>query len=305
MTEKEKEQKKGSVIMGILYGGGIPSGSNLKNKFLGMICLQRPMVAVMGPLMFFAGAFIALGKVPPVNSIIWGFIAVYALTSAEHTIDDYIDKEIDKKKWPNRPLPTETISRRGGGIYAISLASFGIVLSFIFFNWQLVVVEFVALGLGTLYPYLRDRIGYLVLPGIPALIGIGGWVAYSPDTLFTSPLPWLLYLIFASWQAFHILTLPWALTVTKTFFVKPKPRTVAKISVIFSVLTLLLALYLSSYLDNALLFIIVMMVVSIIFWLSAVPLIREPTDTKNSYRAVVVASNYNIVLCVALMFTVI
>ncbi len=291
-------------ILGILYGQGVPKGSSLKNKFLGLICLQRPLIAIMGPLMFFAGAFLAIEKVPSLESIVWGFIAVYALASAEHTIDDTIDKEVDKKKWPDRPLPTETISRRGGAIYAILLATFGVVLSYIIFNWQLVVVELIALGLGTLYPFLRDRIGYLVLPGIPALIGIGGWVAYSPETLFTSPLPWILYLVFASWQAFHILTLPWALNVAKIFIVRPRPRIVAYISVIFSLITLLLAIILSFYISKALIFIIAMIAISVIFWLSAIPMIKEPSNLQNSLKAVMVATNYNIVMCAVLMYAV-
>lgn len=305
MAKRKNKNEKLVEVMTLLYGGGIPKGKNKKNKILGLISLQRPLVAIMGPLMFFAGAFLALGRIPSFESIIIGSIAIYALTSAEHTIDDFIDKEIDRKKWPDRPLPTETISRKTGGIYAVFLATIGIVLSFIFFTWQLVVVELIALGLGTLYPFLRDRIGYLVLMGIPPLIGIGGWVAYSPNTLFTSPVPWILYLVFATWQAFHILTLPWALTVTKTFLVKPKPRIVAEISVIFSIITLLSAIYLSFYLEATWIFVIVMIIISIFFWMSSVPLIKEPAKPENSQRALMVATNYNIVMCIFIMYAAI
>lgn len=301
----EKDNKKATMILELLYGRAIPKGESTKYKILGLICLQRPLIAIMGPLMFLAGAFLALGGIPSLGSIVLGFIAVYALTSTEHITDDFIDKEIDKKKWPNRPLPTETISRRGAGIYAISLALFGLFLSYLVFNWQLVVVELIALGFGALYPFLRDRIGYLILPGIPALIGIGGWIAYSPNTLFISPVPWLLYLVFASWQSFHILTLPWAITVAKTFIVRPKPKTVVKMSVIFSIITLLLAFYLSFYIGNSLLFILVMIIISIIFWSSAVPLVKEPTNINRSNKAVMVATNYNIVMCILLMVTVV
>ncbi|UCF08010.1 MAG: UbiA prenyltransferase family protein [Thermoplasmata archaeon] len=305
MTEKTNKRENLIEYMGMLYGQGVPKVKDSRKKALGFVCLQRPLVAIMGPLMFFAAAFIALGRVPPLGDILWGFIAVYALTSAEHTIDDFIDKEIDKKKWPTRPLPTETISRRGGGMFAISLAALGIIISYIVFNQQLVIVEFVALGLGTAYPFLRDRLGYLVLGPIPPLIGIGGWVAYTPDTLLTSPVPWILYLIFFTWQAFHILTLPWALTRIKTFIIKPKPGTVAKISVVFSVITLILALYLSFFIPNAIMFVSVMIIISMLFWTTAVPLIKEPTKTENSYRAVMVATNYNVIMCIALMFAAI
>ncbi len=292
-------------IMGILYGQGIPKGTSFKNKLLGFICLQRPAIAIMGPLMFLAAGFLALGKLPSLDTIILGFIAVYALSAAEHTVDDTIDKEIDKKKWPERPLPTETISRKNAALYAILLASFGIVLSYLVFNWQLVVVELFALGLGTIYPFLRDRIGYLILSPIPALIGIGGWVAYSPDTLFTSPIPWILYLVYASWQAFHILTLPWAINVAKIFIGRPKPKGVVLSSVVFSAITLIFALYLSLFIPNTLIFVIVMIAISVIFWLSIVPLVKDPANTMKSLKVVMVATNYNIVMCAVLMWVVV
>jgi 4-hydroxybenzoate polyprenyltransferase len=303
----EEDKKLGVLeIIGILYGQGIPMGTSFKNRFLGFICIQRPAIAIMGPLMFLAAGFQALGRLPSCYTIVMGFIAVYAFSAAEHTIDDTIDKEIDKKKWPTRPLPTETISRLGSTLFAFLLASIGIVISYLVFNWQLVAVELFALGLGTLYPFLRDRIGYLVLTPIPALIAIGGWVAYTPDTLFTSPVPWILYMVYASWQAFHILTLPWAIGVAKTFIVRPKePRTVVIMSIIISVITLVLAIYLSIFIPGTWIFIITMIALSIVFWLTVLPLLDDPTDLIKSLRAVMVATNYNIVMCVVLMWVVV
>ena len=304
MNKANEKQKGPNEIMGLMYGQCVPQSSGLKKKALGLICLQRPLVAIMGPLMFLAAAFLALGRAPPASEVMLGFIAVYSLTSAEHTIDDYIDKVIDKKKWPRRPLPTGTISRGGAGIYAICMATFGFALSYILFNWQLLAVEVLALGLGILYPFGRDKIGYLVLSPIPALIGIGGWVAYSPDTLFTSPVPWFLFLVFTGWQAFHILTLPWALTVAKTLFVRPQPRTVARLSVILSLVTLVLALYLSLFLSKTLIFATIMILLSLAFLASAAPLIRKPTNPAIAGRAVMVATNYNVIMCLALMYSV-
>ena len=246
----------------------------------------------------------AIGRIPSWEAIFFGSIAIYLLTAAEHSIDDTIDKEIDKVKWPTRPLPSETLSRKTGGIYAISLAAIGIIISYLIFNWQVVVVEFIALGLGTLYPFLRDRLGYLILAPIPPLIGIGGWVAYSPDTLFTSPVPWILYLIFAFWQAFHILTLPYAINVAKTFIIRPKPRNIVILSVILSLITLVFIIYLATFITDALIFLVVMIVMSIVFWISMVPLIKEPSNMKHSLIATMVATNYNIVMCLILILFV-
>jgi 4-hydroxybenzoate polyprenyltransferase len=304
MSKEIEMAGKAMNTMGILYGMGIPTGKGMKNKILALICMQRPAIAIMGPLMFFAASVLAIDALPSLETIIIGSIAVYLLSAAEHSIDDTIDKEIDKIKWPTRPLPLEILKRRTGAVYAISLAAIGVILSYLFFNWQLVAVELVALGLGTLYPFLRNRIGYLVLAPIPPLIGVGGWVAYSPETLFTSPVPWILYLVFLFWQAFHILTLPWAINVAKTFIVRPKPKTVVWLSVVLSVVTLGFTLYLSTYLVNAWLFVVTMILLSIVYWITAIPLIREPTSMQNSLMATMVATNYNIVMCGVLIWVV-
>ncbi|MEE9151875.1 MAG: UbiA family prenyltransferase [Thermoplasmata archaeon] len=290
--------------MGVLYGMGIPSGKGLRHKILALVCMQRPAIAVMGPLMFFAAAILAIGRIPSLESIILGSIAVYLLSAAEHSIDDTIDKEIDKVKWPTRPLPSEILQRKTGAIYAISLSFLGVLISYFAFNWQLVAVELIALGLGTLYPFLRNKVGYLVLAPIPPLIGVGGWVAYSPNTLFTSPVPWILYLVFASWQAFHILTLPWAINVAKTFIVRPKPKNIVLLSVVFSAVTLICTIYLSTFITGSWIFVLTMIVLSIVFWVTMVPLIREPSNLQNSLTATMVATNYNIVMCAVLIWVV-
>ncbi len=296
----------GSIIdtMTLMYGGGIPKGEGLKTKIMAFICLQRPLIAIMGPFMFIAAAALSIKTLPPLEDLIFGSIAVYLLSAAEHSIDDTIDKEIDKVKWPARPLPTETLKRSTGGLFAITLAGLGVIISYLFFTWQLVVVELVALGLGTIYPFLRNKFGYLVLAPIPPLIGIGGWVAYSPETLMSSQIPWILYMIFFFWQAFHILTLPWAINVAKTFIVRPKPETVVGLSVIFSVITLILTLYLSTFLLEPLMFIITMITISLAFWAVMVPLLKEPTNLGHSLKATMVATNYNIIMCLVLILVV-
>jgi 4-hydroxybenzoate polyprenyltransferase len=259
--------------MGVIYGMGIPRGEGLRNKIMAFVCMQRPAIAIMGPLMFFAAAILSIGRIPSLTDLILGSVAVYLLSAAEHSIDDTIDMEIDKLKWPTRPLPSGVLSRRTGGLYAISMASVGVLISYFAFNWQLVAVELFALGLGTLYPFMRNKVGYLVLAPIPPLIAVGGWVAYTPDTLFTSPLPWILYVIFFLWQAFHILTLPWAINVAKTFIVRPKPKNIVYLSVVFSVLTLISTIYLSTFIQGSWIFVLTMIVLSIVFWLIMIPLI--------------------------------
>jgi 4-hydroxybenzoate polyprenyltransferase len=254
----------------------------------------------MGPLMFLSGMFLALKEIPSITQLIIGFIAVYLLTATEHTIDDFIDIERDKKKWPDRALPNGLISRNHAGLYAIIMALIGIVLSYIFFNWQLVVVEILALSLGSAYPLLRDKIGYLTLPPVPALIGIGGWISVRPETLFNSPVPWILYLVFVGWQSFHILAMPWAIKYEKLFIVKFSPRNTAIMSVLFSIITFIFILFLFIQVEFHLMFLLIVLLLSALFWSAAYNMVKTPLNDNYTFRAFKIATSYNIFLCIAI-----
>lgn len=293
-------KKPQTNIEGILQGTWAPSKKDFKNIILGYLSLHRFFVALMGPLMFLSGMFLALKAIPSAIQIVVGFIAVYLLTAAEHTIDDFIDIKRDKIKWPDRALPNGLISRNHAGVYAILMAIIGIILSFIFFNWQLVLIEILALSLGTAYPFLRDRIGYLTLPLIPALIGIGGWVSISPETLFTSSTPWILYLVFVGWQSFHILAMPWAIKHQKTFFVKLSPRNTAVLSFIFSIVTFILSLLLFIMVEFHVIFLLIILLLSTLFWKAAYNMVKTPLNDKMVFKTFKIATSYNIFLCIAI-----
>lgn len=288
-------------IEGLLQGIWAPSKRNLKNIILGYFSLQRFLVAIMGPLMFLSGMFLALRAIPSTTQIVVGFIAVYLLTAAEHTIDDFIDIERDKIKWPDRALPNGLILRSHAGLYAILMASIGIVLSYMFFNWQLVLIELVAIGLGAAYPFLRNQIGYLTLPPVPALIGVAGWVSVSPETLFNSSVPWLLYLVFVGWQSFHILAMPWAAKYDKLLFVKLSPRNTAVASVLFSIVTFVFVLLLFLAVEFYIIFLLIVMILSILYWSVAYSMIKNPLSDKKVFRAFKIATSYNIFLCIAIV----
>jgi hypothetical protein len=79
-------------------------------------------------------------------------------------------------------------------------------LCWIFFNPTAFLILLAAMVLGSLYStHLRDKVGYLSLPPIEGLIFLCGWAALSPGTVFTTFLPWYLYLLGVVWQSAHIL----------------------------------------------------------------------------------------------------
>jgi 4-hydroxybenzoate polyprenyltransferase len=281
-----------------MTGTWAPSKRTGKNILVGFISLQRPTIALMGPLMFLAGMFLAMGSVPSLEILLLSFIAVYLLTAAEHTIDDCIDKEIDKTKWPERALPKELIPRWQAGVYAILMAISGMLLSYYLFNWQLVQIEILALLLGTAYPYMRNALGYLVLIPIPALIGIGGWVAVSPGIHLTSNVPWLLYLFFVSWQGFHILATPWAIRVQEAFIVKPSPRNTAILSVAFSFAALIFGILLYWEAGLHFLFLPILVAFHAMYIVKGAAMIADPLNDGKVFAAFGAATGYNILLCI-------
>jgi 4-hydroxybenzoate polyprenyltransferase len=287
-------------IEGLFQGTWAPSKRNLTNLILGYFSLQRFLVAIMGPLMFLSGMFLALKAIPSTTHIVIGFLAVYLLTASEHTIDDFIDIDRDKIKWPDRALPNGLISRSHAGLYAIFMLSIGIILSYIIFNWQVVLIELVALGLGAAYPFLRDKVGYLTLPPVPALIGIAGWVSVSPETLFKSSVPWLLYLVFVGWQSFHILAMPWAIKYEKVLFVKLSPRNTALVSVIFSIITFIFIIPLFLEVKFHIIFLLIILLLSSLFWSAAFSMVKNPLNDKKTFRAFKIATSYNIFLCITI-----
>jgi len=291
-----------STFEGFFTGTWAPQKRTILNILIGYISIQRPLIAVMGPFMFLAGAFLVLGEFPSMTFVLVGFIAVYLLTASEHVIDDFIDIERDRLKWPKRALPTGLIKRSHAGVYAAVMAGGGMLLSFLFFNWQLVLIEVLALGLGAMYPFLRDNIGYLTLPPVPALIGVAGWVAVSPGTVFTTSTPWILYLFFVGWQCFHILSMPWAIKHQKTLFIRLAPKNTARLSLVFSVITMFLGLVLFYRAGFHYLFVVMLVLLSALYWFMAIRMIRTPLDDVVVFGAFRVATFYNTFLCVGIIF---
>jgi len=138
-----------------------------------------------------------------------------------HTINDVVDLERDKRKFPMRPLPSGLIPKRAAALYAALMAGTGVTLASLF-NRLCAAISLTVVVLGYIYTrYTRDRIGYLTLVWIPALEPVGAWAAVSPETILT-PLPSLLYTFMVVHQVAMIIAEEAADPKAKAFFVKPK-----------------------------------------------------------------------------------
>ncbi|MDI6860135.1 MAG: UbiA family prenyltransferase [Methanocellales archaeon] len=286
----------------LLFNYAMYSERTLKNRILAFICEQRQPVVIMGYPIALAGATLALGHLPTILEMVQIFVAVYLIVSSMHVIHDVIDFERDKKKWPMRSLSTGLIGRHELAVYGIFMGAVGTALAYLWFTWQCTLIVILVLILGSIYTKcMRDKIGYLTVIWIPAFLPVGGWAAFSPQTLFTS-LPWLLYLFMVMHQVGMIVSAePRALAPeVKAFLIKPEPRKEAMLYVFSVVLMFIIGviIYLSATLHW--IYLVMLSVLTIFSLVSGMPMLRDPMSVDNVKKAFMAIVNYNIFYWLAL-----
>lgn len=230
--------------------------SVVRDKVSGFMSLIRPLFFILTPVNAASAAVLAYGGFPSLSKCIAGFFSVAFASCAVNVFNDYIDRERDKTIWPDRAIPGGRV-RPGEALLVAAISMVvGLSLAWLVFNPTTFLILLLAIVSGGFYSvYLRDRVGYLSLPPIVGLIYLGGWAAFYPETLFTSLIPWYLYLLGVAWQAAHIMVYyPLHMTpgkydksnieVPPVLFSRPSPRTAVKTGIVFIVLTLVLALLL-------------------------------------------------------------
>lgn len=223
------------------------SDIGVKDRLSGFIALVRPVFFVLTPINAAAAVVLALGSFPPLSKCILGFLAVALASCAVNAFNDYADRERDKALWPDRPIPGNRVRPNEALLVAAVSMAISLPITWFAFNPTTFYILLLALVLGSLYSiYLRDKVGYLSLPPIVGLIYLGGWVAFSPGTLFGNWLPWYLYLLGVVWQTAHImiyypLHIVSGMKNPPALFFRPSPRFAVRIGIIFTCLTLALS----------------------------------------------------------------
>lgn len=239
-------------------GNTVKSSYTFSEKLAGLIDITRPILSVMGAFGVAAAAALAYGGIPFWGQCLAGFLAAIFAFGGVHSFNDYIDTRRDVECWPGRPIPGQRLRPRQGLFLALSAFAAALIIIWFFFNPVCFIVSLVSLVLGCLYSaYLRDRVGYLVLPPIQSMLWLCGWTAFSPDTLFTSWIPWSLYLFSVAWQAGHIMIYSplhpirkkkeMKLTQVPALFFKTSPQTAAVMGFIFLWIALGLGIFLSFF----------------------------------------------------------
>jgi heme o synthase len=287
----------------------------LSDRLAGFLLLVRPLFFILTPLNAAAASVLALEGFPSLAKCILGFFAVAFASCAVNVFNDYADRKRDREIWPERPIPSGRVKPAEALLVVIISVAISFSIAWLAFNpltfWILLVA---AVSGGFYSAYLRDRVGYLSLPPIVGLIYLGGWAAFSPDTLFHSWLPWYLYLLGVVWQTAHILiyyplhavdnSAASKVKDTPVLFFTPSPRTATAIGIIFTCLTLLLGMFLVFLTKLSALYLCFVFTAGVYALIYGLRLHKNILDRRAGLKAFTALTIFRLVISAAILISV-
>ncbi len=245
-----------------------------------------------------------------------GFLSVAFASCAVNVSNDYLDRERDKDIWPARPIPSGRVKPNEALLVVIVSLAISLSIAWLAFNPATFFILLLAIILGGFYSvYLRDRVGYLSLPPIVGLIYLGGWAAFSPETLFSSWLPWYLYLLGVVWQTAHIMiyyplhVIPdndskLGVKAPPALFFTLSPQVAVKIGIGFTCLTLLFGALLPLVAPLGVLYLALVIAAGIYALISGLKFLKAPSNRKRGITAFKALSVFRLVISAAILLTV-
>jgi 4-hydroxybenzoate polyprenyltransferase len=296
-------------------GNVIKESYTLEEKLAGLVDITRPILSVMGALGVASAAALAFGGIPDWKSCLSGFIAALLAYAGIHSFNDFIDSRRDIECWPGRPVPSRRLT--SSQVLAFSIAAFvlSLILIWVTFNPVCFIISAISIVLGCLYSaYLRDRVGYLVLPPIQGILWLCGWTAFAPDTLFTSWMPWVLYIFSASWQAGHIMVysplhpirkiLEKKLTQVPALFVKTSPQVAARLGFVFLGVALATGIFVGFYGHLGPVYLVPVIVMGIFTLIISFRFMNEAENFGKGIKAFTFATYFMLTARIAILLSV-
>jgi 4-hydroxybenzoate polyprenyltransferase len=288
---------------------------SVSDRLAGTLDITRPILSTMGSLGVAAGAALANGGFPSWNKCLIGVIAALLAFAGIHAFNDFADRRRDVVCWPGRPIPSKRLMPQQALIIALGSYAVSLVIVWFGFNPTCFGVSFTAIVLGCLYSgYLRDRIGYLVLPPIEGTLWLCGWAAFSPHTLFSSWAPWILWAFSATWQAGHIMVYSplhpiqhikgEKLTQVPAFIKRTSPQTATIIGFVFLVLSAMVSMFLGFYFKLGLLYFIPTAIMAIVALVICYQYVRDPENFQKGIKTFSFATYFMLVARVFMLLSV-
>ncbi len=296
-------------------GNIVKESYTVADRLAGALDITRPVLSMMGALGVASAAALAYGGFPAWSQCLVGVIAALLAFSGIHAFNDFIDRRRDVVCWPGRPIPSHRLAPRQGLLLALGSFAVALVIVWFAFNPVSFTLSAMAIGLGCLYSgYLRDRVGYLVLPPIQSMLWLCGWTAFSPDTLFSSWSPWVLWTFSVAWQAGHIMVYSplhptrhvqgAKLTQVPAFIKRTSPQAATVLGFVFLCLAAVLSIYLGFYFNLGLLYILPTALMALVALAISFRFMRDPENFARGIKAFSFATYFMLVARVFILLSV-
>jgi 4-hydroxybenzoate polyprenyltransferase len=288
---------------------------NFRDRLAGYLTLARPLFLILTPLNAASAAILSIRRLPGWDLCLAGFFTGALAAAGVNIFNRYADRERDKTMWPQRGIPSGRVKAGGALIVAVISYAAALALCWIFFNPTAFFILLAAIILGSLYStHLRDKVGYLSLPPIEGLIFLCGWACLAPDTVFTTLLPWYLYLLGVVWQSAHImahyvLNIRYdasgkAETITPLLFSRPPAFKAARLTFIFTNLLFIMAIVLPLLASLSWLYLVPAAAYGFFTLYRCEAFVKNSPDKQKTHRAWNALATYRLVISAAIVLSI-
>ncbi len=289
---------------------------SFNDRLNGYLTLARPLFLILTPINAASAAILSIRGLPSWELCLSGFFTGALAAAGVNIYNCYADRERDKTIWPQRAIPSGRVKASQALALSIFCYAAALVLCWIFFNPTSFYTLLTAMVLGSLYSsYLRDKVGYLSLPPIEGLIFLCGWACLSPSTVFTTLLPWYLYLLGLVWQSAHILahyvlniryhTDSGAEIITPVLFSRPSAHTAARFTLVFTALLFLMSILLPLLTPLSWLYIVPVAAYGLFTLYQCRAFFKSSLDNKRMHQAWSMLSTFRLVISAAIIMSII
>jgi 4-hydroxybenzoate polyprenyltransferase len=288
---------------------------SFKQRLTGYLTLARPLFLILTPLNAASAAILSIRGLPSWQLCLAGFFTGALAAAGVNIFNRYADRERDKTMWPQRSIPSGRVKAGGALILSVLSYAAALALCWVFFNPTGFFILLAAIILGSLYStHLRDKAGYLSLPPIEGLIFLCGWACLSPNTVFTTLLPWYLYLLGLVWQSAHIMA-HYVLNIrfdaagkpkitTPLLFSKPSALTAARLTLIFTVLLFIMSVLLPVLTSLSWLYIVPVAGYGLFTLFQCRAFLKASLDKEKMHRAWSALSTFRLIISAAIILSI-
>ena len=131
----------------------------VKAKMWGLFRLFRFELPFAAGISVILGELLALGKLPPANEMLLGFLSVFFISAAALILNDYFDLESDRINAPDRSLPAGLVTEREVVFLFVGVTLLGFITAYLI-SLNALTVAVPVWGIGVLYNWRFKKTGF-------------------------------------------------------------------------------------------------------------------------------------------------